>query len=950
MCPELSRVHKTRCDKYFRCVELPSKSYVWIPTQCDRGLIFEPSLKACVLPGENWECNLNDAEASTNDDKNVYGVNNIPLGDYNDHTSGEEDMISVGDSDSTPIIISDSDGGLDILNGDSGVSDLESKSMMNEDDFENYSGDSEITIENKASTDISIPSSDDVGNSLKSHLQRLSQLIDNMKNRHDNKSTLDDMHADELNAYLSSHNLLTTPPYQVNNYDSPYKFEVPKNGHIDPEFVNQIIKEQNKIGFDDVMRSTVEGMKATTPMPTFTEKPTNTTLIFPLKSPNVKLHFKSESPLKNYRHPDYPSSSHIIVNRPGGSVLFNVDSNNNNNRHHLPDYSALNRNEPYISEDTLKTVLELSKQLIENQNIRHVYPQPIMKPVYYSIPIPVISKYFQNDEDDEPTVEINQLNPNMSVSGFINNLPIRHKLRPNGGSIPITVTNSFNTYKDYEKQTQPLHGPQNNISTTLIFDRNYNYEKTENGPVPQIQTTTQRIVTPTSAPLHLSNDQMIGNQQQLKNAFYQNQNTNYPHFYSQYQPRPQLNNQNYYYPSQDHQTNHDIGYQPPSGLGGYQNPSVIYNNVPTQWGQYNSPNQPYQSPKPQQNYPQPFNGHSSSAQPIQTYQNPPQLPPINYGNQNSHPAYNYGQQNQQNMMNGDVQNDDDDDVLLNNDFENNANNQRPVVMTSLSSNKLNQNKFDSYVMKQKLSSSLMSQFSDEMNDGIDDHNKLVSIGGSYISYDKYKNSLLPLLQSTSGSDIEIITCSSGVRQPNATDCTKYYVCNPRNRNVLPYSCPPYTGFNKASKICDAKTYAFCKPEAIINRYTVAENMKVHQEAQLALEEAKRIRIEAIRAQSVANIIRMQSHDIIMNDRFPAYDKVEPLLMTTTTTSPPMTTKKRRIRCFDTGKIADPDSVYNYWVCFRGKDNRMKRQKMSCSTGLLFCEPMRLCTVPVRCKN
>ena len=51
-CPEKTRVHLTRCDRYFKCVILPSGSHVWVPTDCEPGLIFEPTLKTCVLPGE----------------------------------------------------------------------------------------------------------------------------------------------------------------------------------------------------------------------------------------------------------------------------------------------------------------------------------------------------------------------------------------------------------------------------------------------------------------------------------------------------------------------------------------------------------------------------------------------------------------------------------------------------------------------------------------------------------------------------------------------------------------------------------------------------------------------------------------------------------------------------------------------------------------------------------
>ncbi|XP_029720152.2 uncharacterized protein LOC109429816 isoform X2 [Aedes albopictus] len=80
-CPDQTRPHASRCDQYFRCVLLPSKTHVWVPTQCKKGLIYEPQLKTCVLPGDNWECDLS-AEEGDESGENVYGINNLPAAMY----------------------------------------------------------------------------------------------------------------------------------------------------------------------------------------------------------------------------------------------------------------------------------------------------------------------------------------------------------------------------------------------------------------------------------------------------------------------------------------------------------------------------------------------------------------------------------------------------------------------------------------------------------------------------------------------------------------------------------------------------------------------------------------------------------------------------------------------------------------------------------------------------
>lgn len=55
-CPDLTKAHLTRCDRYFKCVTLPSNNIVWIPQNCPNGLIYDSNYKTCVLPGECSMC------------------------------------------------------------------------------------------------------------------------------------------------------------------------------------------------------------------------------------------------------------------------------------------------------------------------------------------------------------------------------------------------------------------------------------------------------------------------------------------------------------------------------------------------------------------------------------------------------------------------------------------------------------------------------------------------------------------------------------------------------------------------------------------------------------------------------------------------------------------------------------------------------------------------------
>ncbi|XP_055596370.1 uncharacterized protein LOC129746623 isoform X2 [Uranotaenia lowii] len=105
-CPEISRPHATRCDQYFRCVLLPSKTHVWVPTQCDKGLIYEPQLKTCVLPGDDWECDLS-TEVGSESGENVYGINNLPAAIYTGPTSNPIKATSALDDEDQPEIATD---------------------------------------------------------------------------------------------------------------------------------------------------------------------------------------------------------------------------------------------------------------------------------------------------------------------------------------------------------------------------------------------------------------------------------------------------------------------------------------------------------------------------------------------------------------------------------------------------------------------------------------------------------------------------------------------------------------------------------------------------------------------------------------------------------------------------------------------------------------------------
>ncbi|XP_077275089.1 uncharacterized protein LOC143904350 [Temnothorax americanus] len=61
-CPESKKPHLTSCTIFYNCVNLPGGGYVWIPSKCTEGLVFQPYLRMCVVPGDIWTCDTLSTE------------------------------------------------------------------------------------------------------------------------------------------------------------------------------------------------------------------------------------------------------------------------------------------------------------------------------------------------------------------------------------------------------------------------------------------------------------------------------------------------------------------------------------------------------------------------------------------------------------------------------------------------------------------------------------------------------------------------------------------------------------------------------------------------------------------------------------------------------------------------------------------------------------------------
>lgn len=439
----------------------------------------------------------------------------------------EEEQRASDNSDEIEVVNSDvyDDNSIEIVDGLEPLSDKTHQSSeasgsavaIHDDDIES-SGDGSMPTDKAEdkSNYIAIPIDSDPKSSVSSHLQRLSQLIQSLSDSQHNKSQTYELGPNDLNTFLANHNIQTEYQQQLTNNE--HKHVINTNGKIPDDHLSQILDLQHKLqAYDDYQAM---GHLSPTPMPsiTSTTKPpqhfgeTN----FPDPS---RIYVKGSTGLKTVRRndPGY-SSSQIVVNRPEGSVLFSLPSP-------TPQVPAQQSQteQPYISQETLKAVLELSKQMIasnqnnqhyngnqnynnnqnqnqnfnnqdyNNPNFNHNYLQPIFRPVYYNIPInelpiPIITRYepdgFNKKEASHSSDESPHMEKISSVSGYVDTTaPASHNSAPEKtqgdehstiihNHIPITIEGPSPSNQQVNRYNQPTARPLSvNPQTTAIETR-----------------------------------------------------------------------------------------------------------------------------------------------------------------------------------------------------------------------------------------------------------------------------------------------------------------------------------------------------------------------------------------------------------------------------------------------------------------------------------------------
>lgn len=172
-----------------------------------------------------------------------------------------------------------------------------------------------------------------------------------------------------------------------------------------------------------------------------------------------------------------------------------------------------------------------------------------------------------------------------------------------------------------------------------------------------------------------------------------------------------------------------------------------------------------------------------------------------------------------------------------------------------------------------------------LDDDLDEAKTVIAIKGNlgtreYVTLEKYK-----LLSSKLKIEVlEIVPCTTGIRLPNATDCMRYYRCDPKTAMVHEFTCPQNTAFNSQINLCDPRKLKLCKG-----------------------------RNEGVQ---VEKLIIVQGDEGETSEDNP---------------------------CEKTGKFPDRTSDKFYYLCYTGNSEILEFVRLACPNDLIFCEKRKVCS-------
>lgn len=450
LCPSTTKPHASECNKYLKCIELPTQAKVsWITLSCEEGLVYDKNLLSCAIPADNWECR-NDKSYVDEDE---------------DDTSREyleviDDIFPFESSKRTS-------------------KDMEDR-MLDEDES---SGD--FSLQQRSTTAVTASPST-VRMITTQQLQRLTQLVQHMHDEH-NGIVRDEISPDELNTFLTVQNIQTNSPDFV-EVNAMKKTTMLKNGKIHPEILSNIIRKQNALKGKMTTLSMDETPTTKIPIINPAQYMQNGQLPFGQKI-NLESRNKPESAIESLQNADEAST--IVTQQLSGPHRNPIQSSG-------------------ISEDLLRSILEISKHMITQNNQEKQQQQ---QPVYYAVPVPLWN-YAGN------------------TTNYVNNHPPIHSIANN----------------DNYANKNPVRS-KDPVTAAMKISSKKTTKKTKKKPqITSMSSQQQLIIKPNHSPLS-EYDARLKNYQQQQVA-YQNYLDNQNYFYKSYQHQQ---------PSQQQQHNYVAG-------------------------------------------------------------------------------------------------------------------------------------------------------------------------------------------------------------------------------------------------------------------------------------------------------------------------------------------------------------------------------------------------------
>uniref|UniRef100_A0A182PME7 Chitin-binding type-2 domain-containing protein n=1 Tax=Anopheles epiroticus TaxID=199890 RepID=A0A182PME7_9DIPT len=856
-CPEATRPHPARCDQYYRCALLPSKTAVWITTQCRKGLIYRHNLNSCVVPDNDWECDISMELERYHSEESVYGMDNphqqafppsrTPPATNNqmrpsDATRTQYKLPSIGGDDRRGILIQ-MDQELNNRTGNrSNESLIEEQDVSQNDGSERVNDDTYATnalTDNATVVKSYLPHSflrgaerDSLANNEQPPPKPLGQVF---------------LSTPHLNSILGDYTIQSAGGSGGDGGQShKAKLPLPPNGKIHPEHLTQIINQQKQLNrIATQMKQRVDSTGGASDFSTFTNN-----MIFPRK------------PILH----DYLIDASHTMPFP---------------QQHLHDYNGDKTSKakgPYVSEDIIKSILQISQQMIANHHktvpsaeAPRPEPEALPKPIFLPLSVATTSAA----APPSPVVEYGTPTTKPKITTTFSSKPIG-----------ISFTNPYS------------------LSHTAVYDNLRNQPLNESMYYGSFQPTLYDI---------------YGNRFIPKDPYVQMMPQSFP----QYNPY--------------------IGTAPTASLLNRQ-------PIPT----YPSVVSPYVSP-PQG----PITGDASFLYSHLT--NSPSILQLQNSLQDGYSVTS-------NAVNrfGPL-----DITASNESNDNDSTDSDQTFVSSETSDESSQSEADE---TQSLN----------LNPTYDQ--KLFAQGESVLDYTQYKDSIMPLLDANPGDiRISVASCTLGSREPNKTDCFKYFVCNPQNGAFQSFTCPSFTAFNKESRLCDTASYQSCKSQ---QTPTTTPHSVIRYKGSGAHSNAHLMQSDILTAQKYVELVRQEANKLLTRNNMPLpaeqivvlpaldtantveYHTVKPSVKvrrkssskhalkittpstttttTTTTTIAPPTLKRSKSarkgpRCRAEGRIPNPLDHHSYYVCHRKSQKKFVKMKMTCPSGLKYCAASQYCS-------